>query len=84
MFSRDIELTDEHMDILEKHAPKFKAAKVERREKIIKKVASQIKKAWPEDMGFDKDRVVAVSDLSGKLHHSQIFSAYPQAPVWQI
>jgi len=84
MLSQDIELTEEHMGILEKHAPKFKAAKAKRWEKIVKKVAGQIEKTWPEDTGFDKDTVITVSDLSGKLDRSQIFLAYPKAPVWQI
>jgi len=72
------------MGILEKHAPKFQTANTKRWEKIVKKVADQIEKTWPEHMGFNRVTVIGVSDLSGKLDHSQIFLAYPQAPVWQI
>ena len=67
--------------MLEKHAPKFQAANGKRRENIVKEVAGQIEKTWPEGMGFNRDVVIFVSDLSSKLHHSQIFLAYPQAPV---
>ena len=69
---------------MEKHAPKFQTANGKHWEKIVKKVADQIEKTWPKDMGLDRVTVIGVSNLSGKLDHSQIFLAYLQAPIGQI
>jgi len=83
MFSQDIELADEHMGILERHAPKFRAADRKDREKIVRKVAEQIKSTWTEGVEFERDTVLGVCDLSDTLDHSQIFLAYLQVSVWQ-
>jgi len=72
------------MSILEHYAPKFQAANRKHREKMVRKVANKIERAWTEDIEFDRDTVIGVSGLSAKLDYSQIFLAYPQAPVWQV
>ena len=72
------------MSILERYAPKFQAANGKHQEKMVRKVANKIERAWTEDVEFDRDTVISVSNLSAKLDYSQIFLAYLQAPVWQV
>jgi len=68
-FSRqDISLTDEHISMLEKCMPKFRAADTKLREKIVQQAADRIKRTWKEGMEFDRDTVLSVCKLSAQLN----------------
>jgi hypothetical protein len=71
------------MSILERHAPKFRAADTDGREKIVETAADYIERNWREDAEFDRDTIISVCHLSPKLGHSQILLVYSQTSVWQ-
>jgi len=58
-----MELTDEHVGMLERYSAKFIQANTADREKIITKVADNIQRTWQEDTEFDRDTAISVFDL---------------------
>jgi hypothetical protein len=81
--SQEITLTDEHISMLEQWTPKFRAADLSHREKMINKAANYIESTWAESMEFDRDAVTGVRDLSAKLGYPKIFLAHSPVSVWQ-
>ena len=59
-----MELTDEHMSMLERYSAKFIQANTADREKIITKAADIIQRTWREDTEFDRDMAISVFDPS--------------------
>jgi hypothetical protein len=69
--------------MLEKWAPKFRAANTNRRDAIVEEAADGIKRMWTEDTEFDRDRVISVCKLSAKLCYSHISIAHLRTLVPQ-
>jgi hypothetical protein len=65
--SQEIELTDQQTSILRRHVTKFRAADTNSREKIIKEAAGKLKNAWREDVEFDSEVVISVSEPSSEV-----------------
>ena len=59
-----MELTDEHMSMLERYSAKFIQANTVDREKIITKAADNIQRTWQEDTEFSRETAISVFDLS--------------------
>jgi len=74
--SKEITLTDQHINMLERQAAKFQAADPADHEKVIIEAADLIKRTWNEAVEFDRDTVTRVCALSDKLGYSHIFLAY--------
>ena len=60
-------LADEDIKMLERWGIRFRAANVNRWEKMIKEAADRIKRSWTEDVEFDRGKVIAVRRLSTRL-----------------
>jgi len=58
---------DEHINMLDRGAPKFQSADLSRWEKIIRDAANYIKSTWAEDTEFNRDIIISVCKLSFKL-----------------
>lgn len=63
MSSQEIVLTDQHINLLERYIPKFRAADTNFRERIVEEAADTIERAWREDVEFDRDVIINVCEF---------------------
>ncbi len=69
--------------MLERWTPKFRAADLNHREKMVNKAADYIESTWMESIEFNRDVVTSVHDLSAKLGYPKIFLVHLPASVWK-
>lgn len=61
---------DDHIKILGKYIPKFRAADPKVRERIIQEAAESIERAWGEEPEFDRDAVINACEFPFTLKHT--------------
>jgi hypothetical protein len=82
-----LELTHEHIVLLNERIAEFRAADLVARKDIIEKATDLIQRHWREDATFDRDEIKSVSALLAALEifnfSSPVFSACSPVPVRQ-